>query len=318
MNGFALAALALVAENLIGYPKFLQEKIGHPVQWIGLLVALLDQKLNQSGDKQSDGRLDGIAALGILIAAAGTLGLVLHTILAYIPGGWLVNLALATTLLAQQSLRKHVHDVKIALGVSIERAREDVSKIVGRDPNNLDDSGVAKAAIESLAENTSDGIVAPALWYAIAGLPGLFIYKAVNTADSMIGHKNEKYLHFGWASARFDDLINLPASRLTTLIFIAIAATRSTTLAKTTWKIMRRDAGKHQSPNAGWPEAAMAGTLGLSLGGPRQYEGETIELPYMGDGRKVISREDIENGLKVFDQSMLALASLLGAISFLI
>jgi adenosylcobinamide-phosphate synthase len=172
--------------------------------------------------------------------------------------------------------------------------------IVGRDPSQLDESGVSKAALESLAENSSDGIVAPVLWYALLGLPGIAVYKAINTADSMIGHKSEKYQHFGWAAARLDDLVNLPASRLTGLLF---AATKPSQFGRIV-DVMRRDAPKHQSPNAGWPEAAMAAALGLRFGGPRSYDGERVELPYMGDGRDTIDRTDIKRGLAVMSKAM--------------
>jgi adenosylcobinamide-phosphate synthase len=172
--------------------------------------------------------------------------------------------------------------------------------IVGRDPAQLDEAGVSKAALESLAENASDGIVAPVLWYALLGLPGIAMYKAINTADSMIGHRNEKYQWFGWAAARLDDVVNLPASRLTGYLFAAAEPSRFKDIVK----VMRRDAPRHQSPNAGWPEAAMAAALGLRFGGPRSYNGEMVDLPYMGDGRDSITRDDIQRGLRVLSRAM--------------
>jgi adenosylcobinamide-phosphate synthase len=211
--------------------------------------------------------------------------------------------------LAQKSLREHVTAVHSALGESIEAAREQVAKIVGRDPQNLDESGISKAALESLAENTSDGIVAPALWFTILGLPGLAMYKMINTADSMIGHRSDRYLHFGWASARLDDLVNLPASRLTGYLFAAVAWLTSREAARSAIRSMHRDARHHGSPNAGWPEAAMAGALGLRFGGTRDYDGTTVDLPWMGEGRSDLEREDIARGLTVFDQSMTLLAA---------
>jgi adenosylcobinamide-phosphate synthase len=179
--------------------------------------------------------------------------------------------------------------------------------IVGRDPARLDESEISRAALESLAENTSDGIVAPVLWYALLGLPGIAVYKAINTADSMIGHKNERYQWFGWAAARLDDAVNLPASRLTGLLFAACQPSRFQEIVA----VMRRDAPKHGSPNAGWPEAAMAAALRLRFGGPRSYDGETVELPWMGEGRSALTRADIKTGVRMMQKSMLLLAFLL-------
>ncbi len=203
-------------------------------------------------------------------------------------------------LIAQKSLKDHVVAVYDGLGRSLAEGRQKVSMIVGRDPAQLDEAGVSKAALESLAENASDGIVAPVLWYALLGLPGIAMYKAINTADSMIGHRNEKYQWFGWAAARLDDVVNLPASRLTGYLFAAAEPSRFKDIVK----VMRRDAPRHQSPNAGWPEAAMAAALGLRFGGPRSYNGEMVDLPYMGDGRDSITRDDIQRGLRVLSRAM--------------
>ncbi len=304
-TSFAIAAAALFLENLIGYPKWLQTKFGHPVQWIGALISRLDEELNSSEATRSSGAL----ALLVLIACVGLPVLTLAIMLAYIPFGWLITTILATPFIAQSSMREHVTDVEQSLDISIIRARISVSKIVGRDSNALDENGIAKAALESLAENTSDGIVAPALWLAIAGLPGIAIYKAINTADSMIGHKTSRYIHFGWAAARTDDWVNLPASRLTGLLFATAARIKSMQQARDAVNAMRNDASKHSSPNAGWPEAAMAGALGLRLGGPRAYAGETVDLPWMGHGREQISRSDVTAGLNLFERSNLLLAA---------
>jgi adenosylcobinamide-phosphate synthase len=214
--------------------------------------------------------------------------------------GWILEALLATSLIAQKSMRDHVMAVYQALGRSLPDARTAVGMIVGRDPAQLDESGIAKAALESLAENTSDGIVAPVLWYALLGLPGIAVYKAINTADSMIGHRSEKYLHFGWAAARLDDLVNLPASRLTGVLFAAAQPGRFDEIIR----VMRRDAPRHGSPNAGWPEAAMAAALGLKFGGPRTYQGEPVDLPWMGEGRAGMDRQDIKRGLKLFSRAM--------------
>jgi adenosylcobinamide-phosphate synthase len=306
MNNFALAALILVIESFMGYPPALQKLIGHPVEWIGKLISYIDDGLNDPDVSPEQNRRHGILAVILLCAAVGIPTLILAKTLSQYSYGWAVNVALATAFIAQKSLRDHVSAVDHALGSSISQAREAVAKIVGRDPETLDANGVAKAALESLAENTADGVTAPIFWYALFGLPGLVIYKAINTADSMIGHKSEKYLHFGWAAAKLDDLVNLPASRLTGLMFAAAAWVNAKTDAQSALQFMWRDAGKHQSPNAGWPEASMAGALGLSFGGPRQYDGKTIDLPYMGDGRDVDTK-DIARGLELYDRALIVL-----------
>lgn len=306
MNNLALAALVLAVEMFVGYPPLLFNAIGHPVQWIGNIVTYLDEGLNDPDVSAHQNRLNGVIATVVLIAAVGIPAWIAAIVLTHFPYGWIVNVALATTFVAQKSLRDHVLAVDHALGGSIVAARLAVAKIVGRDPSSLDKNDVAKAALESLAENTADGIVAPIFWYALFGLPGLAIYKAINTADSMIGHKSEKYQNFGWAAAKLDDVINLPASRLTGLLFAGAALLSSKAEAVNAWNTMWRDAGKHQSPNAGWPEAAMAGALGLRFGGPRKYDGETVELPFMGDGKNV-ERQDIAKGLALFDMALIIL-----------
>lgn len=301
------AAVALIIERFTGYPQAIHSRISHPVVWAGRLITYLDQRLNKAGVGRAEGRVRGVIALAALIGAAVLPAYVIAELLDGWRLGWLAEALLATTLIAQKSLRDHVLDVYNALARSLPDGRKAVSLIVGRDPSALDESGVSKAALESLAENTSDGIVAPVLWYALLGLPGIAIYKAINTADSMIGYKNEKYQHFGWASARLDDVVNLPASRLTGLLFAATQPSRFQAIVA----VMRRDAPKHQSPNAGWPEAAMAAALGLRFGGPRSYQGETVELPWMGDGRTTITRADIKSGVKLVQKAMLMMCFLL-------
>ena len=297
---FESAALALLVERFIGYPQPVLDKIGHPVMWIGRLITWADNTLNLAGASKTEGRLRGAIALAGLIVAVFVPSYIVAQITGTTRVGWIVEALLATSLIAQKSMRDHVRDVLRAFNHSLPAARAAVAKIVGRDPAQLDESGVAKAALESLAENTSDGIVAPILWYALLGLPGLAVYKAINTADSMIGHKSEKYLHFGWAAARLDDLVNLPFSRLTGLLFAATEPSRF----KDVFAVIRRDAPKHGSPNAGWPEAAMAAVLGLKFGGPRAYEGVPVDLPFMGQGREHLTRLDIKRGLKLFSHAM--------------
>lgn len=309
---FGRAAVALFLERFTGYPQALYRVVSHPVVWIGMLISYLDQRLNKPGVDRLQGRMRGLAALGLLIAAAFLPAFLLADILQGWSHGWLVEALLATTLIAQKSLKDHVVAVYDGLGRSLPEARTAVSMIVGRDPAQLDESGVSRAALESLAENTSDGIVAPVLWYALLGLPGIAVYKAINTADSMIGHKNVKYQHFGWASAKLDDVVNLPASRLTGLLFAATVPWRFREIVAT----MRRDAPKHQSPNAGWPEAAMAAGLGLRFGGPRSYEGETVALAWMGDGRTDLTRDDIRRGVAMMQKAMVVLLLVLLPLSF--
>lgn len=301
---FGRAAMALIIERFTGYPQAVHKHISHPVVWMGELISVLDQRLNKPGVSPAEGRMRGAAALFLLIAATFFPAYVLADILSNWRLGWFVEVLLATTLIAQKSLKDHVLAVHAALGKSLPEARRAVSMIVGRDPSELDESGVSRAALESLAENSSDGIVAPVLWYALLGLPGIAVYKAINTADSMIGHKNEKYQWFGWAAARLDDVVNLPASRLTGLLFAACRPSRFQDIVE----VMRRDAPKHQSPNAGWPEAAMAAALGLRFGGPRSYQGERVELPWMGEGRAELTRADIKNGVGLMQNAMLLLA----------
>jgi adenosylcobinamide-phosphate synthase len=304
MSGFALALCACLLERLLGYPKSVQKQFGHPVQWIGGVITFLETRLNAAPGEVWEARLRGGAALVLLLLATAFPAYVLERALDSAPGGTVLNILLATTLIAQKSLHDHVKDVELALLDSLAAARGAVAKIVGRDTSQLDESGVAKAALESLAENTSDGIVAPVLWYALLGLPGLVAYKAINTADSMIGHRDARYQHFGSCAAIVDDVVNLPASRLTALLFAGAAGLTSWARGKAALAMAWRDAGKHRSPNAGWPEAAMAGALALRFGGPRSYADGPVDLPWMGDGRETMKRLDIAEGLKLYGGSL--------------
>jgi adenosylcobinamide-phosphate synthase len=310
-------ALAVLVERSLGYPDSVFRIIGHPVQWIGALISWLEERLNTTPHISIEGKLRGAATVVALLAVVVIPAWMLADVLSRFSWGWIVEALIATAFIAQKSMRDHVVDVVHALSSSLAAGRLSVAKIVGRDTTQLDESGVAKAALESLAENTADGIVAPVFWFAVLGLPGLVAYKAINTADSMIGHKSEKYLHFGFAAAKLDDLVNLPASRLTALFFAAAAALNSSNAGKRALIAAWRDAGKHRSPNAGWPEAAMAGAMGVRFGGPRNYEGEHVDLPFMGEGRDQFSSGDITSGLVIYDRSlwiMLAVAIVLAAI----
>ena len=290
-----IAPLALAIERLVGYPQGLVRLIGHPVIWMGSLIALLDRRLNTGAS-----RLRGVLALILLLLATAAVTVPLTLLLRAIPFGWVIEALLATSLLAQKSLRDAVAAVATVLRRSLPEGRAAVSHIVGRDPETLDEAGVARAAIESLAESTSDGVVAPLFWLLIGGLPGIALYKAVNTADSMIGHKTERHLQFGWAAARFDDLLNLIPARLSALLIAGAAYFVKGANAESAWSTALRHAQKHESPNAGWPEAAMAGALGFALGGPRSYAGKTVDLPRFGAGRAELRAEDIDRALVLY------------------
>jgi adenosylcobinamide-phosphate synthase len=315
----ALALVAMLIELCLGYPERFLRAVGHPVTWIGRLIAALDRWLNREAAGAKQRRAAGVAAILIVLAVVGALaGVVQHELL-HAPFGILLVGLLASTLLAQRSLRRHVADVADALDRGgVASARTVVSRIVGRDSNALDAAGIARAAIESLAENFSDAIVAPVLWMAIAGLPGAALYKAINTADSMIGHRTPRHGDFGWAAARLDDLVNLPASRLAALLLVAAAALSKDASAGDAWRAVRRDAARHRSPNAGFPEAAMAGALGLSLAGPRVYDGVRVEDAMMGDGRRDADVADIRRALALFRRADAILIALLAVAAALI
>jgi adenosylcobinamide-phosphate synthase len=293
----------------------LHRAIGHPVTWMGRLIAWLDRALNRETATPQARRAAGVVAVLILLAIVGVLAFLVQSALLRLPFGILAAALVASTLVAQRSLHRHVADVAAALEIGgIAAGREAVAHIVGRDTDKLDAAGVARAAIESLAENFSDAIVAPVFWMAIGGLPGAALYKAINTADSMIGHRTPRHEAFGWAAARLDDLINLPASRLSAFLLVAAAAI-SGNRAGTAWRAVRRDAGKHRSPNAGYPEAAMAGALGLSLAGPRVYGGAPVEDAFMGEGRSEAEAADIRRALALYRTADAILIVLLGILA---
>ncbi|MEZ2330597.1 adenosylcobinamide-phosphate synthase CbiB [Mesorhizobium sp. RCC_202] len=316
-----IAFLSLIVERVLGYPDWLVNAIGHPVTWIGRLISFLDRRLNRATDSDEARRRQGVRALLVIVLVPAAIGLALHVLLWLIfPTGLVIAAILGSSLLSQKSLAEHVEAVADALetgGLTLGRIA--VSRIVGRDPEKLDKAGVARAAIESLAENFSDGIVAPAFWTGIGGLAGGAAYKAANTADSMIGHRTPQYEAFGRAAARFDDWINLPAARLTGLLIVLAAFFVPGAEPRAAWQVMRRDAKKHRSPNAGWPEAAMAGALGLSLAGPRSYGGELVEDAHMGEGgRREAESTDIRQALKLYrvaDWLLIGLFAVLSAVA---
>ncbi len=315
---FKLALLALAIEAGVGYPDALFRRIGHPATWIGALIDTLDRRLNCENDSFARRRWKGALALAALVVIAAGAGVLIERAALALPFGWIALAAVSSTLLAQRSLHAHVVAVAEGLAVSIEDGRTAVAKIVGRDVSALDEAGVARAAIESLAENFSDGVVAPALWLAIFGLPGALAYKAVNTADSMIGHKSSRYLAFGWAAARCDDLMNFfPARAAAGLLAAGALILRSASPAQAL-ATARRDAPNHVSPNAGWPEAAAAGALGLELGGPRAYGGSrVVRGATLGHGRRSATAADIHLALALYRRSaaLLWIALAIGALA---
>ena len=295
-----LPPLSLAVERWLGYPAPLLRLIGHPVMWFGRLITLLETASFRRTRTAGQKRLAGIVSVVLLVAAAVLPCLLVQSILRSLPGGWLVEMLLATSFLAQKELGRAVAAVARGLRQSLAAGREAVSHVVGRDPQVLDEAGVAGAAIETLAESTSDGVVAPWFWLVLFGLPGIAAYKAINTADSMIGHRNERYRDYGWAAARLDDLVNLVPARLTALMVVVACFFVQNASPGNAWKAAWRDAGKHKSPNAGWPEAAFAGALRISLGGPRAYDGEVVDLPAMGDGTRALASAHIEWALVLY------------------
>jgi adenosylcobinamide-phosphate synthase len=296
-----LTLAALLIEVLLGYPDRLVRSIGHPVSWIGRLIGALERYCNRDTAEPVQRRALGIITLLLVVTVVAVVAFVIEHGLLLLPFGVFGVGFLASTLIAQRSLHAHVADVADALEkTGAEGGRAAVSHIVGRDTAALDEAGVARAAIESLAENFSDGVVAPVFWMLIAGLPGAAVYKAINTADSMIGHRTPRYQAFGWSAARLDDLVNLPASRLSALLIVAAAAVTKSASAAAAWQAVRRDARHHRSPNAGYPEAAMAGALGLALAGPRDYGGVRVDDALMGDGRRAADASDIRAALGLY------------------
>jgi adenosylcobinamide-phosphate synthase len=286
------ALSGLAAEAAMGYPASLHRRLPHPVVWVGSAITALERRWNQPAASSARRRALGVLTLAIVAGFSGLAGWLLQRLCAALPFGLVLFALIASVGLAQRSLFEHVAAVRDALMAGdLSEARTAVGWIVGRDTEALSESEVAAAALESLAESFNDGIVAPAFWLAVAGLPGLFVYKAVNTADSQIGHMEPRWRAFGWAAARTDDLLNLIPARLAGLL-IALAG-------RAGLRIMFRDAGKHSSPNAGWPEAAMAGALDRTLGGPACYEGLRVERPRFGDGPRP-APNDLDRGQRLY------------------
>ncbi|MBV8167441.1 MAG: cobalamin biosynthesis protein CobD [Alphaproteobacteria bacterium] len=303
-----LALGALMLDWLIGDPRWLP----HPVVGLGHLTGWLDRRLNRVQRSDAERRLRGVLTVLLVVGLAAAVGWVVDDLARRWRWGWPIELALAAMLMAQRSLFDHVLRVEWALrGEGLEAGRAAVALVVGRNPAFLDEHAVARAAIESLAENFSDGVIAPLFWYLLLGPAGICAYKAINTLDSMIGHKTDRYLAFGMVAARLDDVANLIPARLSGLILMlaAIFVPRGKPLAALT--TMWRDAAKHRSPNAGWPEAATAGALDLSLAGPRRYHGELVSDPWIGPGRARAEPVDLKRGLTLFALACVLTAALM-------
>jgi adenosylcobinamide-phosphate synthase len=290
-----LAALAFDA--LIGDPDAVWRRVPHPVAWQGALIGWLDRRLNRDDDWAGKRAVLGVLTVAVVCGASAGAGALVEALLGPLPFAWLWLGLVASVFIAQRSLYEHVARVSAAFGAGgLPAARRAVSMIVGRDPESLDEAGVARAAIETTAENFSDGIVAPVLFLALFGLPGLFAYKALNTADSMIGHRTPRHEAFGFPAARLDDVANLVPARLSGVL-LALAGARPLTALRVMW----RDARLHRSPNAGWPESAMAGSLGLALAGPRRYGARLVQDPFLNaEGRRDAAAADIDRGLSVY------------------
>ena len=318
---FATVICALLIDAGFGYPASLLDRVKHPVMWLGALLERIENRLNDPSMPEAERRLNGWIALGLLIAATVPPALALQYTALQLPGpiALVILACLGSTLVAQRSLYEHVIAVADALDAGgLEAGREAVAKIVGRDPRALDEAGVARSAIESLAENFADGAVAPSFWGVLFGLPGMVAYKAINTADSMIGHRTPRHEAFGYAAAKVDDVVNLPASRLAAF-FIALAAVfHDDANFNRAVETVRKDADNHRSPNAGWPEAAMAGALNLKLSGPRSYHGALTDDDWIGEGRSEATSADIRRALALFKTACTVQIAALGVLAFLI
>jgi adenosylcobinamide-phosphate synthase len=311
---------AMLLDWLIGDPRWLWRFLPHPVVMLGWLIRLCDRSFNRLRFADRTRRRLGALTVLLVVGVAALAGGAVRQLADTYPQGWIAELLLVAMLLAQRDLFDHVRRVRNALvSGGVMAGREEVASIVGRDATRLDQFAVARAAIESLAENFSDGVVAPAFWYLLLGPAGMFAYKAINTLDSMIGHKSAHYLQFGRAAAKLDDWANWIPARLASLLILLAALVTPGTQPLTGLRTAWRDARHHRSPNAGWPEAAMAGALDLALSGPRAYGGEILQEPWIGEGRARVLPRDISRALTLFALACLWMAlPLVAAIGWLV
>lgn len=313
-----VAPLALLVERWLGYPQRLTDLVGHPVIWMGRFIAFMERGVDKRERTPRQRREAGMFTIAVLLLVTLAIALVIQHLLRGIPFGWLLETLVATPFLAQKELGRAVEAVATALGTSLDAGREAVSHIVGRDPQALDEAGISRAAIETLAESTSDGVVAPWFWLVLLGLPGIALYKAINTADSMIGHMNERYRDYGWAAAKLDDLVNWIPARLTAMLITAACFVTAHASPGSAWATAIGDARKHASPNSGWPEAAFAGALGFRLGGPRSYDGEMVDLPSFGTGKSELVGSDILRALELYRATLNVLLAVSVVIALLV
>ena len=318
-SGLFIVIAALAFDALIGDPDWLWRRLAHPVTLIGALIGYLDRSFNREDRSPQQRKSAGIACTAVIVIIAGSVGALIQVIIEQLPAGNILLALIASVFIAQRSLYQHVARVRSAFARGgLAEARKAVAMIVGRDPEQLDEAGVCRAAIESCAENFSDGVVAPVFWLALLGLPGLIAYKAINTADSMIGHRTERHASFGWAAARLDDLVNLVPARLSALLLAVAAPIAGGSVGKS-WGMVRRDASRHRSPNAGWPESAMAGALGLALAGPRRYAEHVVEDPFLNaDATHQAVPDDIGRALDLFTAACVIEAASYAALALVV
>jgi adenosylcobinamide-phosphate synthase len=318
-SGLFIVIAALAFDALIGDPDWLWRRLGHPVASIGALIDTLDRRFNREDQSPRQRRSAGIASTAILVVVAGSVGVLVQAIVQQLPAGNILLALIASIFIAQRSLYQHVDWVRTAFAEGgLADARDAVAMIVGRDPEQLDEAGVCRAAIESCAENFSDGVVAPVFWLALLGLPGLIAYKAINTADSMIGHRTERHASFGWAAAKLDDFVNLVPARLSALL-LAIAAPIAGGSVGKSLHVVRRDASQHRSPNAGWPESAMAGALGLALAGPRRYAEHVVDDPFLNaEATRQAVPDDIGRALDLYTAACVIEAAIYAALALVV
>ena len=311
--GFVLGSLllAFALDAVLGDPSWLWRRLPHPVVAMGGAIAWIEARsLDAAAPPAEQARRGQIASL-LVIGASTLVALGVQALCLVAPLGWLLLAVAMSTLIAARGLYDHVSRVAAGLEQGLAEGREAIAHIVGRDPASLDAHGVARAAIESTAENFADGVVAPLFWGVLLGLPGMAAYKTINTLDSMIGHRSPRYLHFGRFAARLDDFANWLPARLSALPILGASLFLPGTRPVEGWRALWRDASHHRSPNAGWPEAAMAGCLGLKLAGPRRYAGELVDDAWMGEGRGAATPTDIRRALRVYVLACGALAVVL-------